>query len=100
MTTHSVTDNFQRDYGALSPTNRERLREALSKFMIDLPTGHFRAELRVRGVNGHPRVLEITWAPNHRATFEFGDEASSGTGPHIVWRRLGDHSILAGIDVS
>lgn len=32
-------------------------------------------------------------APDGRATFHYGDEVKAGE-PHIVWRRIGDHSIL------
>jgi len=38
-------------------------------------------------------VWEITWAPDGRATFEYGDELHPGE-PHIRWRRIGGHDIL------
>jgi hypothetical protein len=44
-------------------------------------------------VQGYPGVWELTRAPNGRATFEYGDELRSGD-PHIVWRRIGTHSIF------
>ena len=35
----------------------------------------------------------MTWAPNGRATFEYGNEMRSGE-PHIIWRRIGTHGIF------
>jgi hypothetical protein len=47
----------------------------------------------VKGVQGHPGVFEMTWAPDGRATFVYGAELISGE-KHIVWRRIGPHDIL------
>jgi hypothetical protein len=44
-------------------------------------------------VQGYPGVRELTWAPNGRATFEYGDELHPGD-PHIIWRRIGTHGIF------
>ncbi len=52
-----------------------------------------RAGLRVRGVEGHPGVFEMTWAPDGRATFEYGPEKKPGE-KHIIWRRIGGHEIF------
>ncbi len=35
----------------------------------------------------------MTWAPDGRATFEYGDEVQSGE-PHVTWRRIGTHSVF------
>ncbi len=35
----------------------------------------------------------MTWAPNGRATFQYGDEATPGE-THVIWRRIGTHDIL------
>ncbi|WP_268249646.1 hypothetical protein [Streptomyces cinnamoneus] len=40
-------------------------------------------------------MYELTWAPNGRATWEYGDEKVRGT-RHIIWRRVGTHTILTG----
>ncbi|MGI8596480.1 MAG: hypothetical protein ACR2LY_04255 [Thermoleophilaceae bacterium] len=61
---------------------------ALAARRADPPAG-----LRVKGVQGHPRVFELTFAPDGRATFEYGPEQRPGEA-HIVWRRIGDHSIF------
>jgi hypothetical protein len=36
----------------------------------------------------------MTWAPDGRATFHYGDPIREGE-PHLVWRRVGTHAILA-----
>ena len=35
----------------------------------------------------------MTWAPDVRATFEYGAEVREGEA-HIVWRRIGTHDIV------
>jgi hypothetical protein len=47
----------------------------------------------VKRVQGHPGVWELSFAPDGRATFEDDAERRPGD-PHVVWRRIGDHSIL------
>jgi hypothetical protein len=42
---------------------------------------------------GHPRVWEMTWAYDGRATFQYGEEVHPGQ-PHIIWRRVGTHAIF------
>jgi len=44
-------------------------------------------------VQGYPGVWEMTWAPDGRATFEYGDELHPGE-QHIIWRRIGTHGIF------
>ncbi len=66
---------------------------AFRKFDVDLSAGRFRHGLRVKGVQGAPGVFEMTWASDGRATFEYGQ--SQGAGPHVIWRRLGTHVLLA-----
>jgi len=39
-------------------------------------------------------IFEMTWAPDGRATFQFGPEVVAGQ-PHVIWRRIGRHEILA-----
>jgi hypothetical protein len=38
-------------------------------------------------------VGEMTWAPERRATFHFGNAAAEGQ-THIVWRRIGIRKIF------
>ena len=49
--------------------------------------------LRVKGVRGASGVFEMTWAPNGRATFEYGTERVDRHA-HIVWRRVGTDDIF------
>jgi len=55
--------------------------------------GKFRAGLRVKGVHGAQGVFEMTWAPDGRATFEYGKEQIPGK-PHVIWRRVGTHDVF------
>ncbi|WP_405996723.1 hypothetical protein [Streptomyces sp. NBC_00829] len=41
-----------------------------------------------------PGAYELTWAPDRRAAWSYGRELRHGR--HIVWRRIGTHSILTG----
>jgi hypothetical protein len=36
------------------------------------------------------RGWEMTWAPDGRATLEYGTERRPGE-PHVIWRRIGTH---------
>lgn len=51
------------------------------------------AGLRVKAVQGRSGVWELTFAPDGRATFAYGDELRPGD-PHVIWRRIGNHSIF------
>ncbi len=53
----------------------------------------FRPGFRVKGVKGAPGVFEMTWAPDGRATFSWGEERIAGQ-RHVIWRRCGTHDIL------
>jgi hypothetical protein len=95
MPTFAVTDRFRKDLTVLDPSDRARLRRAVSQFVADLssPDRRPRPGLRVKGVQGADGVFEMTWAPDGRATFEYGPEKRPGEA-HIVWRRVGTHDIL------
>jgi hypothetical protein len=69
--------------------------KAVAQFIADLADGGqgFHPRLRVKRVQGHPGVWEMTWAPDGRATFEYGGEIQPGEA-HIVWRRVGTHSVF------
>ena len=95
MPTREVLASFWRDWERLTPQQQRAFRQALAQFIADLADGDqsFRPRLRVKRVQGHPRVWEMTWAPDGRATFEYGDEVLPGES-HIVWRRVGTHSVF------
>lgn len=92
MPTWERTFRFDRDWSKLPAADRERFRSAARDFVVDLGTGTFRPGLRVKGVQGAPGIFEMTWAPDGRATFQFG--AGGRHGAHVIWRRIGRHAIL------
>jgi len=94
LPTYQRLPRFNKDFARLSAQEQERFAEAVAKFVADLLGGRFRAGLRVRGIEGAPGIFEMTWAPDGRATFEYGDEITSGE-PHIIWRRVGGHNIFS-----
>ena len=49
--------------------------------------------LRVKRVQETDEILELTWAKDGRATFQYGDESKAGEA-HIIWRRVGTHDIV------
>ncbi len=68
--------------------------DAVADMVHDLVSKQgFRAGLRIKGVQGHPGVFEMTWSPNGRATFSYGASPHAGD-IHIVWRRIGGHEIF------
>ena len=93
MPTRDVLASFWRDWERLTPEQQRAFKTALQKFIADLRTGHFRSGLRVKRVQGTDEILELTWAKDGRATFQYGDELKAGEA-HIIWRRVGTHEIL------
>jgi hypothetical protein len=95
MPTRDVLASFWRDWDRLSPKQQREFRAAVAHFIADLAKGgqSFHPSLRVKRVQGHPGVWEMTWASDGRATFQYGEEVQSGK-PHIVWRRVGTHAIF------
>jgi len=92
--TYERSPQFDRDYAKLPSNLKERFRLAVRRFVDDLEAGHgFRSGLRVKGVQAAKGVFELTWAPDGRATFIYGEPVVEGE-PHIVWRRIGTHDIL------
>jgi hypothetical protein len=95
MPTRSVLASFWRDWKGLTPQQQRQFLAALRQFISGLsgsdPTFH--PGLRVKRVQGHPGIWEMTWAPDGRATFEYGGEVHPSQ-PHIIWRRVGTHSIF------
>lgn len=95
MPTFKTRPRFRKDFEALSAKEKERFRQAVVKFIEDLERGHgFRPGLRVRGIQGAPGIFEMTWADDGRATFEYGEPVRKDQ-VHIVWRRIGSHTIFS-----
>ncbi|MGQ0773239.1 MAG: hypothetical protein ACT4NY_02280 [Pseudonocardiales bacterium] len=44
-------------------------------------------------MQGVADVWELTWAPDGRATWQYGPEQLAGE-PHIIWRRINTHDIF------
>lgn len=94
MPTHEERPEFLRDFDRLTTEQKAAFLRALRRFVEDLASERgFRAGLRVKPVQASPRVWEMTWAPDGRATFEYGEEVRPGD-PHIIWRRIGTHAIF------
>jgi hypothetical protein len=85
---------FLRDFDELTPTQKKAFLRAVVVFIADLQadTG-FRKGLRVKKMQGYENLWELTWAPDGRATFEYGTQVKEGH-PHIRWRRAGTHDIF------
>ncbi len=93
MPTFERLDPFREQFERLTEEQKSAFRKAVRKFVEDLVRGHFRKGLRVKRVQGREGVWEMTWAPDGRATFEFGQSVRNGE-PHVIWRRIGGHEIF------
>ena len=93
MPTWDLLDSFRSDLKSLTPKQRAAFTDAVDHFVTDLRAGRFRKGLRVKKVQGHPNVWEMTWAPDGRATVQYGDEVQPGE-QHIIWRRIGTHGVF------
>jgi hypothetical protein len=94
MPTYQRLPRFMKDYDQLSPDEQDRFRQAVERFIEDLIRDRrFRRGLRVRGVQGTQGIYEMTWAPDGRATFQYGEPIVEGE-THVVWRRVGGHGIF------
>ncbi len=83
---------FGRDWERLTPQEQAAFLAAVEQFVVDLNSGTLRKGLRVKGIQGHPGVFEMTWAADGRATWQYGAEVRPGE-PHVIWRRIGGHAI-------
>lgn len=95
MPTFETTDRFKKDLSVLDPADRARFHRPVTQLVADLstPPRQARPGLRVKGVQGAAGVFEMTWAPDGRATFEYGEPMLPDE-PHVVWRRVGTHDIF------
>lgn len=95
MPTFDRTARFAREYARLPRELREAFRQMLPLLVAALQTSPplFPPGPRVRRVQGTDGVWEVTFAPDGRATFHYGDEIRAGD-PHVVWRRVGTHDVL------
>jgi len=86
----------RRDWRKLTTQQKETFRKTVREAFIpdlDAPDQPFRPGLRVKGVTAHPGVFKMTRAPDGRTTFTYGAEQVPGKA-HVIWRRIGTHSIF------
>lgn len=94
MPTHDELAQFVREFAKLTEAQQDQFIDAMKQMVADMRARRpFRPGLRIKGVQGHTGIFEMTWAPDGRATFHYGRSLHSGE-QHIVWRRIGGHEIL------
>ncbi len=94
MPTFELLPEFRREFKRLTPEQQALFRSAVRAWVRDIRAhGLQPTDPRVSGIKGAPGVFEFRWAPNGRATFEFGPPKRSNE-PHVIWRRIGTHDIL------
>jgi hypothetical protein len=94
VATFDTLPRFRRDFGKLTDEQKARFQTILkTAFVPDLATGAFRPGLRIKRVRATREVWEMTWAPDGRATWQYGVEVRAGR-PHVIWRRIGTHGIF------
>ncbi len=95
MPTFERRPRFLREFRRLSRELQTAFLGTLPQFVEALGSQPpaFPSALRVKRVQGTDGLWELTFAPDGRATFEYGDEVRAGQA-HVIWRRIGDHSIF------
>lgn len=95
MPTFERDPRFDREFRRLPRPQQRAFKEAVRQFVagLTITPPEFAPGLRVKRVQRTADVWELTFAPDGRATFAYGSEVRRGE-PHIIWRRIGDHSIL------
>jgi hypothetical protein len=92
--TFATTPRFRRDLKALAPEQRAQFEKVVrEEFVPDVDANQWRSALRIKRVQGAPKVFEMTWAPDGRATWQFGAPIRDGV-RHVIWRRVGTHDIF------
>jgi mRNA-degrading endonuclease YafQ of YafQ-DinJ toxin-antitoxin module len=92
--TYETLSHFLRDWKNLTAEQKRAFLVAVAQLVADLKTGNgIRRGLRVKKMQGFDSVWEMSWAPDGRATFHYGESIKDGE-HHIVWRRIGTHSIF------
>ena len=93
MPTHEEHSQFWDDYDRLSQVQQRAFLAVRDRFVANLRDRQFNPALRLKRVQGHDGVWEMSWAPDGRATFGYGNEVIPGE-RHIIWRRVGTHEIF------
>jgi hypothetical protein len=85
---------FRRDWQKLTRDQQVAFLRAVSILVEDLRAGAgFRPGIRVKKMKGYDNIWEMTWAPDGRATFSYGDSVTADE-VHVIWRRIGTHDIF------
>lgn len=97
MTTYECTPGFLREYGRLDRSQQAQFKAAAKVLAADLNDNRPPSRrLRVRKFNrtrGGADWRELTWAPNGRAFFLYGEPVKAGH-QHVVWLRIGKHAVF------
>jgi hypothetical protein len=92
--TYDRWPGFVKEYQRLTRAQRRLFMDAVEDMVEDLKARRpFRPGLRIHQVHKVAGVWEMTWAPNGRATFMYGESPEEGE-LHVIWRRIGGHEIL------
>jgi hypothetical protein len=93
--TFDRTERFVKDIEGLDPQDQARFKDKVLNLLVPALKEHVDppAGLRVKGVQGAPGVFEMTFAPDGRATFEYGEPVVDGE-THVIWRRIGTHGVF------
>ena len=94
MPTFETLPRFEKDWKGLTSQQRGTFRKVVMEaFVPDLmaPDRPFRPGLRVKGVQAHPNVFEMTWDNDGRATVSFGAERARPAARHLAAHRNSRH---------
>jgi hypothetical protein len=93
--TYEAPSRFLRELARLSNDQRDAFLSAKDELVAGLRgrPPQFAPRLRVKRVKGADEVWELTWAANGRATVRYAAQIITGEA-HVVWLRIGPHSIL------
>jgi hypothetical protein len=92
--TYGTTPSFDDAFEHLSSENKKRFKRKVREFVEDLKAGsRFRNGLRVKPYKSRPGTFEMTWAPNGRAFFIYGEPVKDGE-RHVIWLDVGTHDLL------
>lgn len=92
MPTWERLPRFAHDYRRLSAAEKTAFKRAVRQFVADLRDGRgrFHPSLRVHRIDTRRGVWSLSFGNDLRATFTYG---AHGDDAHIIWRRIGRHSI-------
>jgi len=95
MPTFERGPRLDREFRRLSPELQQAFVAALRLFIdaLRFATSDVPAATSGQARAGRDRRVEMTFAADGRATFEYGSERTPGD-PHVIWRRIGGHEIL------